>query len=184
MRVLLDCDGVLSDFIGHAIQSSEVLASKGYTSETFPAWNISAVLDPEEEAELRKEFVKEGWCASMPPRKGARQACHRLREFAEVYFVTAPYDSPYWMAERSKWLEREMGAQEGDWVMTHAKHLCVGDIFVDDKLLNVTRWHQYHPDKVAVLWEPQKPNPRHLIPDGVIAMSQWDDLVDLARGLL
>lgn len=178
MRILLDCDGVLSDFVGHAINTIEVLRATGYTSENFPTWNVAGVLDPEEQEIAKDVFSSPGWCDAMPAYPGAREAVDRLRLLGEVYFVTAPYPSESWMPERAAWLEREMGATPRDWVLTHAKHLCVGDAFVDDKLENVVKWHQHHPKALAVLWDSiGVPLSGEDIPPGVLVTHDWDVLL-------
>lgn len=182
MRVLLDVDGVLADFHGHAINTIPEVAAYGYTSENFPTWNVRGVLTPEEGDRAAEVFASKGWCEGIPAYPGAREGLDKLRKVAEVYFVTAPYPSEPWMWERAQWLQDHMGATERDWVMTHAKHLCVGDVFVDDKYENALNWHRFHPDKLAVLWNSRPGCHPAKVEKEILVTRDWDVvLAEMAR---
>lgn len=177
MRVLLDVDGVLADFHRHAIETIPEVAAYGYTSESFPTWNVRGILTPEEGDHAERVFAQSGWCATIPTYHGAREGLDRIRQVAEVFFVTAPYPSDSWMPERAAWLEREMGSDDRHWVFTHAKHLCVGDVFVDDKVENVLNWHRFHPQALSVVWNSRAGCLTTPIPDGILVTHDWSTLL-------
>jgi len=180
-RVLLDVDGVSADFVGATLDSLLRLGGPVMTAEDIVTWDIFGSVPRSYEDALTAEWHKPGWCAGIPLYEGARDAVLELREVAEVVFVTtAMNDAPHWLWEREQWLRRNLNAGGRDLVFTAAKHLIVGDVFVDDKASNVAEWHRHHPHGTAVLWD-QPYNRQETLP-GVLRLGSWAELLEVVTG--
>ncbi len=151
-RVLLDCDGPLSDFDERALRVLE-----GHVPEDWQTplgvWSWLDALSPDLRLYLTAHCVGSGFAAQMNAVDGAEEALERLQKLAQVYVVTTPWpNSPFWPAERIKWLE-ERGVPHDKIVLTSAKYVVRGDILVDDRPENLLKWLQHHPSGTAVLWK-------------------------------
>lgn len=150
MRILLDCDGVLADFgKGFAALARE----QGIDYTQPEGWDVFAGLSRGERKCLERAVLQPGFCRSLPVAPWAWEMVDGLRSDGhEVYCVTAFwFDHPTWTAERTAWLEANMGIDRRRVVHTHAKALVDGDVFVDDKLAHVKAWADAHPEGRAVL---------------------------------
>jgi|DEB0MinimDraft_6_1074348.scaffolds.fasta_scaffold05300_6 5'(3')-deoxyribonucleotidase len=139
MRILLDCDGVLADF-GKGFAA---LAREQGIDYTQPrCWDVFKGLSRNERKRMERAVLQPGFCRSLPVVPGARDMVDGLRSDGhDVYCVTAFwFDHPTWTAERTAWLESNMGIDRRRVVHTHAKALVYGDVFVDDKVSHVREW--------------------------------------------
>lgn len=149
--VLLDCDGVLSDFTGAYLKVIEDLTGSGYSREVVDRWHIKDCAFfrdlrcryPDIERDINEEIHRPGFAGGMDVLPGAGEAVARLREMAEVYVVSSPWwSSPLWMYERTRWLGTRFGLEAGRVIQTSAKHRVHGDVLVDDHPGNVQRWQE------------------------------------------
>jgi 5'(3')-deoxyribonucleotidase len=150
--LLIDCDGVLSDFITPALA---VVASLGdYEVPDTELLKIEHVLPEDVGAEYMRRVTTRGFCSSLLPYPGAQDAVRELRELAEVVIVTASFGQcPTWAWERTTWLADHFGIEPGDVVHAGRKHRVVGDVFVDDHPKHVAAWAQAHPRGTPLLWD-------------------------------
>jgi len=176
--VLLDVDGVLADFLGFAIQTMEELSGRTYTREQFTDWDLFQTFDPAWKHEFFYECARPGVAARLARYEGVSEGVSRLQGVAEVYAVTAPMrNSPFWYTDRAGWLSRQVGIPDTHLVYTEAKHLCRGDVFVDDKPENVMAWTKENPDGIGLLWEA----PYNRLDRGLTRATSWDDVVEAVR---
>jgi 5'(3')-deoxyribonucleotidase len=137
--VLLDVDGVLSDFVGGVVRAAKTYGHAPITPIT--TWDVFSHFDPPIGRVMKSLDVKgQGFCRDLEPLPGAIEAVRHLRKISDVYAVTTPWDSLYWVHERTRWLHEHFGLPFAKQVHTAAKHLVSGDVFVDDKPSNVTAW--------------------------------------------
>jgi len=176
-RILLDCDGPLTDFDASATQ---FLKDQGYVSADwkppFGVWKLQDALPLDTGFQLEKHIRSPGFVTNMEAVEGAQQAFFRLQQvyLAEVLVVTAPYfKSLHWPGERIVWL-KQFGFSEDQIVLTAAKHVVIGDILVDDKPENLIAWKQYHPQGTAILWR-TRGNFHHWEDSRFIQMDGWKD---------
>ena len=75
--------------------------------------------------------------------------------YTDVYFVTAQVErSPTWVYDRTNWLIKHFGEKQGNKIIaTHHKHMCRGDVLIDDKEYNIAPWKKKYPNGLAVLWD-------------------------------
>lgn len=151
-RLLLDCDGVLSNFMGSALQ---VVASLGsFEVPDHHLLSIEDALPADVAAEYLRRVTARGFCSSLLPYPGAQDALRELRELAEVVIVTASFGQcPTWAWERTAWLGDHFGIEPGDVVHAGRKHRVGGDVFVDDHPKHVSAWMDAHPFGIAMLWD-------------------------------
>jgi 5'(3')-deoxyribonucleotidase len=181
-RVLLDCDGVLADFIGGALEIVNVRFGASFTREDVKEFDFckSLGLSASDAARIKRTIGgTKGMASSLNVYPGAIDGVLRLREVADVYIVTSPWNSnPTWTYEREAWLRRNFNIHHDRVIHTSAKHVCVGDVFVDDKTETCLRWSEAHPSGIAVQW--QTPHNRS---DGWLGPStnDWNYLIDLVK---
>lgn len=133
----LDVDGVLADFVGGVLDESHRRTGRAHLREEWRHWHWP-------EATLGELFFDicrgRGFCAGLAPFPEALEWVPRLREVADVRFVTSPMRGEHWRPERQAWLQRHFGARPEDVTQVKDKHLVTGDVLVDDKADNVRKW--------------------------------------------
>lgn len=167
-RVLLDVDDVLADFAGtiHAAATREFGALPPFPWDADVGGALARMVaeraapaEKAREAEHARRWFeayvcRPGFCINLPVLPGAREALEWFRSTsAEVLFVTQPfYRSPLWVGERLQWLYDQLGVNPTSVLLGAAKHAIEGDIFVDDRFANVTKWALAHPRGQAFQW--------------------------------
>lgn len=157
--LLLDCDGVLADFHTSMLPVIERVTGNKHTLEELnTSWEIfdSLPYDKETVAHCYDQARLAGFCAMLGVYPGARAGIAALKEFGvELYIVTTPMESRFWVIEREQWLKRHFDIPREQVLQVHAKELVQGHVFVDDKAANVRAWQRENPDGVALLWNTQ-----------------------------
>jgi 5'(3')-deoxyribonucleotidase len=155
-RVLLDCDGVLADFVGGFLKLVNARFGTSLSSADVTCWDIAEALGWSRERAMEAYGLItecDQFAAKLDVLAGAVSGVRRLREVAEVYIVTSPWWSqPTWLRDRTNWLHKHFGITANNVVYTGAKHLIVGDVLVDDKTSTCEAWRAAHPGGVAVQW--------------------------------
>src|SRR5579885_1757461 len=134
LRVLLDCDGVLADFVTPCLALLKDATGVTYTPEQVTDWDIMKALSiPKETADAVYGAMKvPGFCAGLPIYPGAQAAVARLSEVADIYVVTSPLGGPYWESERRFWRHKYFGIPGKHVMSGSAKHICAGDVLLDN----------------------------------------------------
>jgi len=152
-RILLDVDGVLCDFIGGVITLASEITGRPHRVEDVTRFDFAAELglDPEEARGVKSVISNtEGWWQGLAVLPGAIEGVARLREVAEVYIVTSPWNScRTWLHDRETWLKRHFDIPHSHVLACSAKHLVAGDLFVDDKTETCVAWD----DAQASWWQ-------------------------------
>jgi 5'(3')-deoxyribonucleotidase len=137
--VLLDCDGVLADFTGSVLKALNERNGTDFTPEDVTDWDMAHCLGVPNRV-IYDIASEAGFCLNLKPLPGAEDALDELNKIADVYCVTSPiHTSPYWMFERTQWLYT-YGIVPSHVIQGSAKHLLVGDVFIDDKPRSVQSW--------------------------------------------
>jgi 5'(3')-deoxyribonucleotidase len=150
--ILLDVDGVLADFTGMV---RRIVASIGATMpDPVTEWGFIKALPRDVRYAVEDALEGDGPWTDMEPIPGALDAVKAFRSAGHrVVFVTSPWAScTDWAYVRTGWLRRNMGAGMQDVVITSAKELVRGDVFVDDKPENVGAWGQVNAYN-AFIWD-------------------------------
>ena len=83
-----------------------------------------------------------GLFALMPPMPGALKAFKKLSHLFDTYILsTAPWGNPSAWQHKVEWVQVHFGIEKGTpaykrLILTHHKHLNVGDFLVDDRPLH------------------------------------------------
>jgi 5'(3')-deoxyribonucleotidase len=174
-RLLLDVDGVLADFLTPSLEVLRTLTGKSFRTEDFPYWDLFRVVDPKWEAPFFRALGQPGVARSLEVYPGAQQGVARLHEMVDVYIVTTQLrGSPTWTHDREVWLQTHFSIPSHRVVHTSAKHLCTGEVFVDDRPENVLRWSKAHPKGIGLLWDAPW-NRLDVVPERVFG---WDSLLE------
>ena len=182
LKILLDCDGVLSDFAAGMLVVVAEVTGKRFTPADVTAFDFTTALGlSKDEAVAVKKAIgaKRGFAMSLSPYPEARQGVRRLRELGSVFCVTHPWESnPWWRSERDSWLALHYGidAVHHDDKKTDYE----ADVFVDDKSSHVHDWLVAWPGRTAVFWRTPH-NTTETVPYGAHSTSSWDALYQLAR---
>jgi len=151
MRVLLDCDGVLADFIGGLCRD---LTVRGYprTEKDITSWELKHSLPAEEQRECLSIMAVPGFCHALAWYEGAREFLAALVHETELHVLTAPFEgSSTWMTERKAWLGAHVSRDRVHFIDGKWKHIVSGDVLVEDHPGNAAKWLDANPGGIAVL---------------------------------
>ncbi len=155
MRILIDVDGPLAKFMEGVHDKVEEATTRRPAPDDMP-W-----IDFNEDGGLTYApwgvencpIVVPGFCLGLEMVEDAAAAITQLRRQHEVCFVTAQMNVGTWAHERQRWLKDGLDASQHDIVFTHAKHLIVGDVIIEDNIRNIDNWKKHHPNGTAILWD-------------------------------
>lgn len=154
MRILLDMDEVLADFVGGVFRHWSVPAEKvmkhwkpGVFDVVEPLGKAIGV-DPLSEAEFWRHTDKEGFWAGLPVLPWAHDLIDLVKDVTDDwYVVTSPSRGLTCVPEKQKWLNEFFWgwAMKGDWfdrmIPTSHKHLLVSKtvptLLIDDRDHNI-----------------------------------------------
>lgn len=182
-RVLLDVDGVLADFLSATFEFLRDWTGRSWTTMDLMSWEI---FDHPELLSFKErgyeQWRTQGFCGTLQPYQGAQAAVASMQEVADVYILTSPMDSLYWVHERDAWLKQHFGINRKNIIHTSAKYVCSGDVLVDDRHDNIVQWLEHHPEGLGVLWA-HKYNDGLALPTGAVRTASWEDLVGMVRDI-
>lgn len=188
-RVLLDCDGVVADFLGYYLRILNSVTGNHYTSSDVQQFQIEEALELSEDVSdvVFRAISLPGVAQKFEVLPGALEAVARLREIAQVVFVTSAGDtalsSPTWCYDRMVWCRANFGNVPV--VLAHEKEFVAGDVLVDDKPKNVKAWKEEYPDKIAVLWGGGGCYNKtvEVAEFMALGLDNWGELIKLVEGL-
>jgi 5'(3')-deoxyribonucleotidase len=170
MRILLDCDGVIVDYIGRYLQFLNELRGSSFKHEDVTDWNTKDVLKVTDEEE-EKVFERMERNLDFEELPGAVDAVKRIASVHDVCFVTAPHDTiREWTYARARWLRQRFPLLPV--IHTSRKAYIWGDLFIDDKLANLYWWLKANPHGGALLWAQPWNNVATTL--NVQRTNQWD----------
>lgn len=174
MRSLLDCDGVIGDWLTPALAIVERETGVRYDYHSFDSWHISETFkrDGLDAAHLFNLF-EEIDLSDLQPLPGAVEAVAALHALGDVYVVSAAED----FRGRADWLKSHFGMSHKKLVLAHEKHIVQGDLFIDDQPAHVDDWATHHPFGMACLFA----QPYNRFSER--KRFTWADILDAAKDL-
>lgn len=180
MRILVDVDGVIADFVGSALRVVEQLGGKAIGAHEVREWDIENLLPSAKRQLFWDRVTAAGFCASLDAYPGSVEAISRLRRRHDVYFVTSDMATcPTWAHERRAWLKQHFDVHYRSIVHTHAKYLVSGDALIDDKPEHIEAWGNDHPKGAALLWDAAY----NRASESGVRVCGWDDVESELRRL-
>lgn len=198
MRILIDCDGILCDFVSAVlaainVREHEADTRRGYTGaphedwtpDDVTAWDIFGTLSVP--AEIKKSVIDEvicapGFCYELDAYPGSVAGVQAIAKRHDVYFVTSDWrTSPTWVFDRNRWLRNVFGTELGSRVVhTAHKHVVDGDMLIDDKPSNVDGWSCSRRYGAGLVWT----RPWNIgVGTACSHVSSWDDVDEVMRRL-
>lgn len=173
---LIDVDEVLADFVNAAIPViSQVLQRPWSLDEaSVDNWDMFAVLTPETKRDVFQILNARGFCSSLQPTPGAQDFIRELRQYRNVYALTSPQHSPFWVYERNQWLGDHFGFDPKHTINTEAKYMCVGQEFLDDNPVHIERWKARHKG-AGMLWSTV--HNRRMKGHDELRVNSWDEVL-------
>ena len=150
--ILVDCDGVLSNFVRAFQKGANEITGLNRTEEENIDWDFLTLYPKDRHQEILEPIGKIGWCAGLEPYPGARRGVDELRKIGKVYCVTAPWHSSTWCWERTEWLISHMGFDKNDVLHIHDKWLVQGLTLIDDKPETLVKWCEAT-GNIGILWD-------------------------------
>ncbi len=152
-KIIFDCDGVLSNFVGHLV--SELNARSLPTPDAFTEYEIFNQLD-ERTSLIAKQMLNDGqFWNQMPRHEEAVHVIERLKaDGHDIVVVTTPWSTCVeWEFCRRAWLMRNFGLHPKRMISAHEKYWVHGDVFIDDKPAHVRDWMRAWPKGRAFLMD-------------------------------
>jgi 5'(3')-deoxyribonucleotidase len=182
--VLMDCDGVLADFITATLDRLHAVSGQKYEHDRISTWEVFSSLPPEALVHQSRvyEYLKQaGGCLGIPMYAGAQEGVWRLQEIAEVIIVTSPFKGGRtWTHEREEWLEKYFQISHENVIHAKRKEFVSGDFLIDDKPSNLQAWRATHPLGRPIYWK--NPQFSETLPAYVMCTQSWDDVVREVKG--
>jgi len=190
--VLLDVDDVVANCSG--AMSDIYYAKTGLTVDMtkFKSWNFfDNIAHPDYPGivdHIDSQMRMSGFCMELQPFDGAVDGVMRLKEIAEVFFVTSPYEGPNWHHERENWLRHHFKVGRDRVLQASAKFLVRGELFIDDKPESCIAWLKHMQTGNAFIWD--RPYNRNIEGSWLPRFHDWDQvyayvkflpMIDLSR---
>ena len=145
MKILIDCDGVLSNFGKKCFDKINGKYGTSVTEEHITVWDWLKEGVPGVPRAAIKELVNDwihekDFVASMEVLPGAAEGLEKLRKVGHVVCVTSPWHATHWVIERTRWLQKHLGFSSKDIVHTSGKSHVFGHMLIDDKPENIFEW--------------------------------------------
>lgn len=137
LRILCDCDGVLSDFVGLVLDYVQKNTGLSYLPSAVDQWDCFACLGLKEHWPFFRTQVDElGLCRSMRELPGAREFYAELERIGEVKVCTTPMTCS-WLTQRAEWLVAFGVPLRNQWQGDGKEALVPAyDVLIDDKAEN------------------------------------------------
>jgi 5'(3')-deoxyribonucleotidase len=143
LRIALDVDGVLADFVGASLHWVRSQTGFGIWPEQITSWEIENFIPKKHRDSLISLWNSKSFCASIPIIGSPQSALLQLREKYIVRCVTSPMKTNrFWKAERELWLKNLLDFKGKDIIFSSKKyeHADMFDMLIDDGAHNVTDW--------------------------------------------
>lgn len=186
MRILLDCDGVMSDFVGATLRYLNLQLGYGLKYEDVTSYDMlrDLPLHDKDRKKLETYWTTTDIHTDTKPLVSAAWGYTQLVSAGhDVRVLTAPlYSSRGWMAERVYWLGHHIGvpAKHIIFASHEEKPYIEGDVLVDDRTDTVEVWASVRPTGLAVLFQqPWSTEPHE--DSQIYTVDNWTQLVEALR---
>jgi hypothetical protein len=156
MKIVLDVDGVVTDFLKEAMQTlgmEELIDTCEGPEIVFIQAVINAIPVEEQKKAIDRLDNTDFWI-EMKPEPGAKEAIRFLREEGwEIHWVLQDARWTNWKKIRLDWLYTHFAALSNEVTFTREKFKVNGHIYIDDRPEFVEKWQEVHPHETALLYD-------------------------------
>lgn len=154
-RILLDVDGPLT--LGFFYRVCARLRAHGVDAQPEKLEDYDVMrgfnVPPDVAKTVYAEMQQPGVAYEFDPREGTQAMVARMREWAEVWAVTAPLGGPHWAHDREEWLHELYEFDRKHIISARDKTPVRGAALVDDKPETIHAWSEENRGiGIAVLW--------------------------------
>jgi 5'(3')-deoxyribonucleotidase len=154
--ILIDCDGVMVDFSLKAMEVANEEFGISLKINDGKNWDFFEYPECREIKDQlwTKMFNTSGIIYDIPKFSYTDELLFKLRSLPDTRVIacTALVVSPTYASERAQALVDKMGFDREDIIITHSKEFCYGDVLIDDRCRNLTKWRDRWVGKLPVLW--------------------------------
>jgi len=152
LRILLDMDGVMAQFIPGLLEKYNFLTSENVSEDDIRGYNVGDYVNDPVAVKRIKDSV--GFIRSLKPYDGALEAVQCLKDKGhDIVFVSCPTNCPTSAHEKREWLNYYFSKlwKKAPLITTPPgmKYYVRGDVLVDDDVKNL---QNLHPTTKALLW--------------------------------
>lgn len=154
MRILIDVDGVICDFVSGYCELVEGVTGRKYALADVTDYDFTAFcLSIDERRQVEHLLFQRAMVRCLHALPGSQAGVAGLAaRGAEIVFVTSPWRGhPTWASEREEWLGDLFPGYPV--VSTHAKYVCAGDVMIDDRPEHLQRWYASTRSGHPLLWD-------------------------------
>lgn len=140
--VLVDCDGVLADFVGGVCREVNKTIPERvhqFKPKDFTEWDIGRLLP----SYWKGIVSRPGFCYGLEPYPDAKEGMKTLLDSgAKAIVVTSPWTSDSWISERIEWLRCHFSIDRTNIIFADSGHkaLIKGDFLIEDNLPTLQDW--------------------------------------------
>jgi 5'(3')-deoxyribonucleotidase len=152
--VLLDCDGVIANFVQGLHDGVASLGVELPDQSTYTEWDIFKNYTPHQLEAADLILDKTRFAENLPLYPGAQDFVKELRDRYDLLIVTSPYKrNQTWEFDRRAWLKRHFDIPPEDVIFAKKKHYIIGDILIDDSDENCFLYEEKHGITKAILMD-------------------------------
>jgi 5'(3')-deoxyribonucleotidase len=187
MRMLVDMDGVLDDFVKEVLARWNELNGTAFTHDQIDMWHMEEVLGEDRYGISASVYIDRWMCEPdffefLEPIPGAVAGFNRLMELGEVVVAsTISTAAEHCYDGKRAWLRRYLPHWPiKNFIALHRKELLDADCLIDDGTHNIQAWLDAGKQNAILYDAPYNRNPR--CPDGLYVRAyNWGDVVALAE---
>lgn len=154
-EILLDCDGVLADFLSSALEKLNAKLGRTITLSEYAKLNTWHIYDVYGITTAQFwDIIEEGHCLwnNIKPFPWAKELVKYCEQFGRVTIATTPSFSPECAAQKTAWLRDNLGILNDAVMIGGRKELMgkPGNFLIDDNTTNVEKFIEAGGDGVIV----------------------------------
>lgn len=183
MRVIVDMDEVLAQFVNKVLRRWNALSGRDYVREDITSWRMEEVLGVDAlgrsaEGLIDEWLAEDGFFEDLEPMPGAIAGFNYLRDsgYDVVVATSIPEVAVHSYTGKRRWMRRHFPTfSMKNFIAISRKGLLDGDVLIDDGSHNIKDWAESGKKMKPLVFD--APWNRDIRPDQAIRVADWDDVV-------
>ena len=188
MRIVVDMDEVMAQFVAKVLRRWNALSGKNFTRDDITSWRMEEVLGADHlgrtaEGLIDEWLAEDGFFEDLDPVPGAIEAVNKMRAHGyDVVFATSiPEVAVHSYTGKRRWLRKHFPHMSmKDMIAVSRKELIDGDILIDDGAHNIEDWVKARKEGAVIFdapWNRHIGNYLHGI--HVYRAMNWNDALNI-----